>query len=82
VDEEGEEDGEAEARVGVVGRVGYEAFGDFVESDCGAGLQADGEEGVCGDVVVVLGLGGLGGVGGVGGVGAGGGGGGGERCAA
>lgn len=34
VDEEGEEDGESETGVGVVGGVGYEAFGEFVECDC------------------------------------------------
>lgn len=55
MDEEGEEDGEAEGGVGVVGCVGDEAFGDFVEGDGRAGLEADGEEDVGGDVVVVLG---------------------------
>ena len=35
--------------------VGDEAFWDFVQGDGGGGLQADGEEDVCGDVVVVLG---------------------------
>lgn len=54
MDEEGEEDGEAERGVGVVGCVGDEAFGDFVQGDGGAGLQADGEEDVGWDVVVVL----------------------------
>ena len=53
MDEEGEEDGEAEARVGVVGGVGDEAFGEFVEGYGDGGLEADGEEGVLGDVVVV-----------------------------
>lgn len=55
VDEEGEEDGEAQRGVGVVGCVGYEAFGDFVQGDCGAGLEADREENVGWHVVVVLG---------------------------
>lgn len=54
MDEEGEEDGEAEGGVCVVGCVGYEAFGDFVEGDCAAGLQAYGKEDVGWDVVVVL----------------------------
>ena len=54
MDEEGEEDGEAEARVGVVGGVGDEAFGEFVEGYGDGGLEADGEEGVLGDVVVVV----------------------------
>lgn len=68
MDEESEEDGDAEAGVGVVGSVGDEAFWDFVEGDGDACLEADGEEGVGGDVVVV-GVGGGGGVGGVGGEG-------------
>lgn len=55
MDEEGEEDGEAEGGVGVVGGVGDEAFWDFVEGDGGGGLQADGEEDVGWDVVMVLG---------------------------
>lgn len=38
----------------MVGRVGYEAFGDFVQGDGGRGLEADGEEGVRRDVVVML----------------------------
>lgn len=38
----------------MVGRVGYEAFWDFVEGDSDAGLEADGEEDVGWDVVVVL----------------------------
>lgn len=54
MDEEGEEDGEAEGWVGVVGGVGDEAFWDFVERDGGGGLEADGEEDVGGNVVVVL----------------------------
>jgi len=54
VDEEGEEDGEAEGGVGVVGGVGDEAFGNFVQGDCCACLEAEGEEGVGWDVVVVL----------------------------
>jgi len=54
VDEEGEEDGEAEGGVGVVGGVGDEAFGDFVQGDCCACLETEGKEGVCWDVVVVL----------------------------
>lgn len=54
MDEEGEEDGEAQARVGVVGGVGYEALGEFVQGYGDGGLQADGEEGVLGDVVVVI----------------------------
>lgn len=53
MDEESEEDGDAQAGIGVVGCVGDEAFWDFVEGDCDAGLEADGEEGVGGDVVVV-----------------------------
>ena len=53
MDEEGEEDGEAEAWVRVVGGVGDEAFGEFVEGYGDGGLEADGEEGVLGDVVVV-----------------------------
>ena len=55
VDEEGEEDGEAEGGVGVVGCVGDEALWDLVQGDGGGGLEADGQEGVGGDVVVVLG---------------------------
>jgi len=61
----------------VVCGIGYEAFWNFVEGYCGGGLEAEGEEGVCWDMVVVLG--------GVGvGVGCGGAGGGGGRggCAA
>lgn len=54
MDEEGEKDGEAQGGVSVVGCVGDEAFGDFVEGDGDAGLEANGEEGVGGDVVVVL----------------------------
>ena len=54
MDEEGEEDGDAEGGVGVVGRVGDEAFGEFMQGDSDAGLEADGEEGVGGDVVVVV----------------------------
>ena len=54
VDEEGEEDGEAECGVGVIGGVGDEAFGNFVEGDSAAGLEADGEEDVGRDVVVML----------------------------
>lgn len=38
VDEEGEEDGEAERGVGVVGRVGDEAFGEFVQCNGDRGL--------------------------------------------
>lgn len=53
VDEEGEEDGEAEGGVGVVCGVCYKAFGNLVQGDCARGLQADGEEDVCWDVVVV-----------------------------
>lgn len=56
MDEEGEEDGEAEARVGVIGGVSDEAFGDFVEGDGGASLEADREEDVRWDVVVVFGV--------------------------
>lgn len=40
----------------MVGGVGYEAFGEFVEGYGDGGLEADGEEGVGGDVVVVAGL--------------------------
>lgn len=54
VDEEGEEDGHAEGWVRVVRGVGDEAFGEFVERDGDGGLEADGEEGVGGDVVVVF----------------------------
>jgi len=54
VDEEGEEDGEAEGGVGVVGGVGDEAFGDLVQGDCRACLKAKREECVRWDVVVVL----------------------------
>lgn len=39
----------------MVGGVGDEALGDFVQRDSGGGLQADGEKDVVGDVVVVLG---------------------------
>lgn len=53
MDEEGEEDGEAEGGVGVVGCVGYKAFGDFVEGDGAGGLEAYAHEYVFGDVVVV-----------------------------
>ena len=54
MDEEGQENGEAEAGVGVVSRIGDETFGDFMEGDGDASLQADGEESISGDVVVVL----------------------------
>jgi len=54
VDEEGEEDGEAELGIGVVGGVGDEAFGELVQGDGDGGLQADGEEGVCGYVMVMV----------------------------
>lgn len=56
MDEEGEEDGDAEGGVRVVRRVGYEAFGELVQGDGEGGLQADGEEGVLRDVVVVVGF--------------------------
>ena len=56
VDEESHEDGEAERGVRVVGCVGYEAFGQLVQGDGDGGLEADGHEGVFGDVVVVLGF--------------------------
>lgn len=36
--------------------IGYEAFGDFVQGDCGRRLQSDGEEDVGWDVVVMLGV--------------------------
>ena len=62
VDEEGEEDGEAEFGVGVVGGVGDEALGEFVQGDGDGGLEAEGEEGVGGDVVVVAWFAGLCGV--------------------
>ena len=39
----------------MVGRVGDETFGDFVESDGDAGLEADGKEDIGRDVVMVLG---------------------------
>lgn len=54
MDEEGEEDGESQSGIRVVGGVGYEAFGDFVQGDGGGCLEADGEEGIGGDMVVVL----------------------------
>ena len=54
VDEEGHEDGEAEVRVCVVGGKGDETFGKFVEGDGDGGLETDGEEGVSGDMVVML----------------------------
>lgn len=41
MDEQGEEDGETEFGVCVVGGVGYEAFGEFVERYCEGGLQSD-----------------------------------------
>lgn len=53
MDEEGKEDGETERGVCVVCGVGDEAFWDFVQGDCGAGLEADGEEDVGRDVVVM-----------------------------
>lgn len=56
MDEEGHEDGEAEGWIGVIGRVGDEALGDFVEGDGDGGLEADGEEGVLWDVVMVGGV--------------------------
>lgn len=58
MDEKRHEDAEAEFGVGVVGGVGDEAFGEFVQGDGDGGLEPDGEEGVGGDVVVV-GLGGV-----------------------
>lgn len=64
MDEESEEDGDTEAGVSVVGSVCDEAFWNFVEGDGDASLEADGEEGVGGDVVVV-GVGCGGSVGGV-----------------
>lgn len=54
MDEEGEKDGEAEVGVGVVGRVGDEAFGKFVQGDGYGGLKADRKEGIGGDVVMVV----------------------------
>lgn len=53
MDEECEEDGEAKARVGVIGSVGDEALGDLVEGNGNTGLEADGEERVGWNVVVV-----------------------------
>jgi len=58
VDEERHEDAEAEFRVGVVGGVGDEAFGEFVQGDGDGGLETDGKEGIGWDVMVV-GLGGV-----------------------
>lgn len=57
MDEESHEDSEAEFRIGVVGGEGDEPFGQFVKGDSDGGLEADGKEGVGGDVVVVLLLG-------------------------
>lgn len=56
MDEEGHEDVEAELGVGVVCGVGDEAFGELMESDGDGGLKADGEEGVGGNMMVVLGF--------------------------
>ena len=58
MDEERHEDAEAEFGVCVVGGVGDEAFGEFVQGDGDGGLETDGKEGVGGDVMVV-GLGGV-----------------------
>ena len=54
MDEEREEDGKAQPWIGVVSGEGDEAFGEFVQGYCHAGLQANGEKGIGGDVVVVL----------------------------
>jgi hypothetical protein len=54
VDEERYEDREPKFRVSVVGRVCDEAFGKFVQCYCNTRLQADGEEGICWHVVMVV----------------------------
>ena len=66
VDEEGHEDGEAEVGVCMVGGEGDEAFGEFVQGDGDGGLETNAEEGVCGDMMMVLMLGVGGGAGAVG----------------
>jgi len=54
VHKQGHENGEAEGRVGVVGGVCDEALRELVQRDGDAGLQPEGHESVCGDVVVVV----------------------------
>lgn len=54
MDKEREEDGEAERGIGVVCGVRNEPLGDFVESYGSAGLQANGEEDIVRNVVMVL----------------------------
>lgn len=54
MDEEGHEDGEAEFWVCMVSGVSDETFGEFVEGNGGGGLEADGEEGIGRDVMMVL----------------------------
>jgi len=54
VDEEGEEDGEAEGWVGVIGCVRDEALGYLMQGDCARGLEAEGEKDIGGDVMVVV----------------------------
>ena len=54
MDEEGEEDGEAEGWVGVIGCVRDEALGYLMQGDCARGLEAEGEKDIGGDVMVVV----------------------------
>lgn len=54
MDEECHEDAEAEGRVGVVGGVGDEAFGEFVEGNGDGSLKANREKGIGRYVVMVL----------------------------
>ncbi|KAH6606844.1 hypothetical protein Trco_005997 [Trichoderma cornu-damae] len=54
VDEERHEDVESQGRVGVVRRIGDEALGELVQGYGNGRLQPYGEEGVGGDVVVML----------------------------
>lgn len=53
MDEQRQKDRKAKLGVRVVGGIGDEAFGQFVQGDGDGGLQADGEEGIGRDVVMM-----------------------------
>ena len=53
MNKQGEKNRESEARVGMVGGIGYEAFGKLVEGNGNRGLQTYREESICRDVVMV-----------------------------
>jgi hypothetical protein len=54
MNEKGEEDGESQSWVRVVGRIRNEALWDFVKGDGYAGLHANGKERIGGHVMMVL----------------------------